>query len=79
MHSGIFNFPSMLTALIALLSFAQAQVEDKCSEIPCPYDYDPVCAKPKTGKGPAVTLGNDCAVRVYACQTKTGKYFLIKK
>lgn len=59
------------TAFVTLLACTQAQKKD-CDQIPCPYNYEPVCAKPKTG-GKAVTLGNDCAVRQYSCETNKGK------
>ncbi|CRK92152.1 CLUMA_CG005718, isoform A [Clunio marinus] len=58
----------LMLALAALFAFAQA--EEKCDEA-CPYNYAPVCAKPLTGTGKALTFGNDCAVRVYSCETKT--------
>lgn len=57
-------------ALFAIFAFAQA--DDKCEEA-CSYNYDPVCAKPKAGIK-AFTFGNECAVRVYACQQKSGEF-----
>lgn len=54
---------------MALIALIQA---DDCI-IACPYSYDPVCAKAKTGNGKAQTFGNECAIRAYACQTKTGE------
>lgn len=56
---------SVLAAFFAMI------VADECDDIACPYNYDPICAKPKSG-GKAVTFGNQCAIKQYECQSKKG-------
>lgn len=58
----------LFSALFAFFALAVAQ--EDCNDRACPYNYDPICAKPKRG-GKAVTFGNDCGLEQYACQTKT--------
>lgn len=60
---------------MALFALAQAQTtaSPNCDEVPCPYNYEPVCATPRSG-GKRVTFGNDCGARTYACQHSLGEF-----
>lgn len=63
---------------MALFALAQEQAtpNPNCKKLRCPFNYDPVCATPRSG-GIAATFGNECGARSYGCQNNLGEFFCI--